>query len=307
MSMRAAAAEPSLLDPARLARFHGLVLRVPGGAGEQGGQQRVPGRADAAGLEVEAYRSYTPGDDLRHLDWNALGRLDALLVRRFTAERRLTFHILLDASASMRVPAGADKLRAAQELAMALGFIALAANDGVRTAILLADGRTRVSRLHRHRQAAAAVAGELADATGGGALGLGAALAAHAAQHAGPGVAVVVSDLMSEVADLERGVRALRARRFAVILAQVVAPGELDPGRTLRHGVLRDAESDDVHAIRLTRAALAEYRTVVEEHLAALRALAARTGSVYGRLVAGTSVADFITGDLARLGLVRRR
>jgi hypothetical protein len=75
---------------------------------------------------------------------------------------------------------------------------------------------------------------------------------------------------MSEVADLERGVRALRARRFAVILAQVVAPGELDPGRTLRHGVLRDAESDDVHAIRLTRAALAEYRTVVEEHLAAL-------------------------------------
>ena len=79
MSMRAAAAEPSLLDPARLARFHGLVLRVPGGAGEQGGQQRVPGRADAAGLEVEAYRSYTPGDDLRHLDWNALGRLDALL------------------------------------------------------------------------------------------------------------------------------------------------------------------------------------------------------------------------------------
>ena len=307
MSMRAVASAPSLLDPARLARFHGLVLRVRGGAGEQAGQQRVPGRVDTTGLEVEAYRSYTPGDDLRHLDWNALGRLDALLVRRFTAERRVTFHLLLDASASMRVPEGEGKLRTAQELAMALAFIALAASDGVRTSILLSNGRTRLSRLHRHRQAAAAVADELAAADEGGALGLGGALAAHATVQAGPAVAVVVSDLMSEVADVERGVRALRARRFAVVLAHVVAPSELDPGRALRHGMLRDAESDEVHAIRLSRAAIAEYRTVVKDHLAGLRDLAVRTGSVYARLVAGTSVADFVTGDLARLGLVRRR
>jgi hypothetical protein len=173
--------------------------------------------------------------------------------------------------------------------------------------VLLADGRARVSPLHRHRGAAAHVAEELAAAAGGGSLGLGAALEAHAARHAGPGVAIVVSDLMGEVDDVARGVLALRARRFAVVLAHVVAPSELDPRRGLRHGVLRDAESDAVHAIRLTRAAIAEYRAVVAAHLAALRALADRTRSLYARLVAGTSVGDFVTGDLARLGLVRRR
>jgi uncharacterized protein (DUF58 family) len=304
--MGAAASARSLLDPARLARFHGLTLRGHGGAGDRPGQQRVPRRVDLPGLEVETYRPYAPGDDPRHLDWNALGRLDTLLVRGYTAEREVGFHLLLDASASMSVP-GEDKLAAARELAMALAFIALAANDGVRTAVMLADGRARVSPLHRHRSAAARVAEELEAARGGGALGLGAALDAYAARHAGPGVAVVLSDLMSEVEDIERGVLALRARRFAVVLAHVVAPAELDPQRGLRHGVLRDAESGAEHAIRLTRAAVAEYRVVVEAHLAALRALADRTRSLYARLVAGSNVGDFVTGELARLGLVRRR
>jgi len=45
----------------------------------------------------------------------------------------------------------------------------------------------------------------------------------------------------------------------------------------------------------------------VEAHLAALRALADRTRSLYARLVAGSSVGDFVTGELARRGLVRRR
>ena len=306
MSMGAVASARSLLDPARLARYHGLALRVHGGAGDRPGQQRVPGRVDGTGLEVEAYRPYVPGDDPRHLDWNAFGRLDTLLVRGFTAEREVAFHLLLDASASMSVP-GEDKLAAARELAMALAFIALAASESVRTTVLLADGRTRESPAHRHRSAAPRVAEELAAAADGGALGLGAALEGWAARHAGPGVALVASDLMTEVADVERGVLALRARRFAVVLVHVVAPSELDPERGLRHGVLRDAESGAEHAIRLTRAALAEYRAVVEAHLAALRALAARTRSLYARLVAGSSVGDFVTGDLARLGLVRRR
>lgn len=190
-------------------------------------------------------------------------------------------------------------------------ILVVSADEGVR-ASLLAPLRRRYAEDYRIVEADGPSAGvaaieELAAAADGGALGLGAALEGWAARHAGPGVALVASDLMTEVADVERGVLALRARRFAVVLVHVVAPSELDPERGLRHGVLRDAESGAEHAIRLTRAALAEYRAVVEAHLAALRALAARTRSLYARLVAGSSVGDFVTGDLARLGLVRRR
>jgi hypothetical protein len=99
-----------------------LALRVRRGMGERAGERRFPGRPQAAGIELEAYRPYTPGDDLRHLDWHALGRLDVLLVRRYTAEREVLFHLLVDGSASMDVPADDGKLAAARELAMALGW-----------------------------------------------------------------------------------------------------------------------------------------------------------------------------------------
>jgi uncharacterized protein (DUF58 family) len=301
------ARRPRLLDPARLARYRGLALRVRGGATERPGEQRVPGRTDAGGLEVEAWRPYVSGDDLRHLDWGALGRLDALLVRRYTAERQAGFHLLLDASASMGLPDGGVKLAAAREAALALAYIALAGGDAVRTAVLAADGRTAASAWHRHRGAVTRVADALAADVRGGALDLGAALGAYAERHAGPGVAVVLSDLMAEPEGVERGVVALRARRFAVVLVHVVAPSELDPRRRLPHGILRDAESGEEHAIGLTSAAVAEYRRLVDAHLAALRALARRTRSHYARLVAGQAVRDLVTGELARLGLVRRR
>lgn len=305
--MQGGGAARSLLDPARLARWHGLALRFRGGAGECPGTQRVPGRSDATGLEVEAWRSYVPGDDLRHLDWGALGRLDALLVRRYTAERQVALHLLLDASASMGVPRGEGKLEAAREAAMALAFIALGANDAVRTAALRGDGEPRPAPVHCHRAAAGRVAEELLAAEPRGPLALGAALAAYAARHAGPAAAVVVSDFMGEAAEIERGLAALRERRFAVVLVHVVAPSELDPRRALRHGVLRDVESGDVLAIRPTRAALREYRAVLDAHLEALRALAARTGSVYARHVAGEPIEALVTGELARLGVVGRR
>src|SRR5439155_1130393 len=87
-----------------------LTLRVRRGMGDRPGDRRFPGRPEPAGIELEAYAAYVPGDDLRHLDWNAVGRLDALLVRRFTAERELVVHLLVDASASMAVPARDGKL-----------------------------------------------------------------------------------------------------------------------------------------------------------------------------------------------------
>ena len=140
-----------------------LSLRLRRGMGDRPGDRRFPGRPQAAGIEIEAHSAYVPGDDLRHLDWNAVGRLDTLLVRRFTAEREVVVHLLVDASASMAVPARDGKLALARELALALAYVALGANDAVRIAVLPGDGATRVSPLLRQRgslgRAAALLAG----------------------------------------------------------------------------------------------------------------------------------------------------
>jgi uncharacterized protein (DUF58 family) len=101
-----------------------LTLTARHGVGDRVGDRRVPGRPQASGMEVEAFRPYAPGDDVRHVDWNAAARTDALVTRRFTAERAVRFDVLIDASASMDAPAGDGKLDAVRELATALATYA---------------------------------------------------------------------------------------------------------------------------------------------------------------------------------------
>jgi uncharacterized protein (DUF58 family) len=296
-----------LLDPLALARYDRLGLGVGAGLGERPGNRRVPGHPQPSGIELEAHGAYAPGDDLRHLDWNVLGRLDALLVRRFTAEREVRVHLLVDASASMGVPARDDKLGVALELAMALAYIALVSSDAVRVALFRGGEPPRVSPVYRQRPSALRVGEFLAGAAPGGAVDLGTALEAYARRHPRPGAAVVVSDLMAEPAAVERGVAALRARRHHVVLLQVVGAREVRPERHFRHGVLRDVESRATHPVALTPAVLARYRALLGRHFETLGALAARLRATYARLVTGTDVHAFVTGDLARLGVTRLR
>ena len=54
-------------------------------------------------LEFQEYREYTPGDDIRHLDWAAYGRSDTLMVRLYREEISPRTEILCDASRSMSV------------------------------------------------------------------------------------------------------------------------------------------------------------------------------------------------------------
>jgi len=283
--------------------YDGLSLHVRRGMGERTGDRRFPGRPQPSGIEIERHAAYAPGDDLRHLDWNVYGRLDQLVVRRFTAEREVLFHILVDGSASMGVPARDRKFALACELANALAYVALSANDAVRLAVL----PNAASRVYRQRASALRIGQELTGATPGGALALDRALEEYALHHPQPGAAIVISDLMMEPAEVERGVRALRARRYEVVLLHVVGTGELDPVREFGHGTLQDVESSATHPVVLTRTALARYQALLRDHLAALATLAGRLDATYARLTTERSVAEFVTTDLARLGLVRRR
>ncbi|HBN78381.1 MAG TPA: hypothetical protein DD473_21730 [Planctomycetaceae bacterium] len=59
------------------------------------------GRGTGSSLEFQEYREYLPGDDLRHVDWNAYARTDALMVRLFREEISPRTEIVMDASLSM--------------------------------------------------------------------------------------------------------------------------------------------------------------------------------------------------------------
>ncbi len=51
--------------------------------------------------EFAEYRAYTPGDDLRHIDWNLFARTERTYLKRYRGETNSQLTILLDASNSM--------------------------------------------------------------------------------------------------------------------------------------------------------------------------------------------------------------
>ena len=125
----------SLFDSAflvKLEQLHLLSRKIF--RGQQHAERRS--RQTGASMEFADYRNYTPGDDLRTVDWNVYGRLDRLFVKLFEAEQDLHVSILLDCSASMHwTPetsgAAQSKFNHARRIAAALGYVALANLDRV--------------------------------------------------------------------------------------------------------------------------------------------------------------------------------
>ncbi|MEW6201516.1 MAG: DUF58 domain-containing protein, partial [bacterium] len=93
-------------------------------------------KSNARGFDVEflEHREYSPGDDLRHIDWKLYGKSDRYFVKQYAAESSLRAHILLDGSASMRFGKnqnGETKLDYASLLAVATAYLLLKQGDAV--------------------------------------------------------------------------------------------------------------------------------------------------------------------------------
>ncbi len=84
------------------------------------------------GMEFEEVREYTPGDDIRLIDWNVTARTGIPYVKKFKEERELTVMLLVDASSSGRFGTHERyKEELAAELCALLAFSAIKNNDKV--------------------------------------------------------------------------------------------------------------------------------------------------------------------------------
>lgn len=213
-------------------------------------------------VEFDDYRTYVPGDDLRHIDWNVFARLDRYFIKLFLEEEDLALHLLIDASASM--DAGSpNKLIFAQRLAMAIGYIGLVRNNRVRATVFGGRHLHRLGSLRGKQNtrklgafllnapfagnanaintqttgndpdsdtAAAAAAHNSAARPPGGGAGFTDALRAVSSERSGSGVVLLLSDmLIPEGYDAGLKYLAGNAKSWDVCCVQILSPGELDP------------------------------------------------------------------------------
>ena len=84
------------------------------------------------GMDFDEVREYSPGDEVRTIDWNVTARAGKTFVKKFTEERELTILLLVDISASGNFGSAAmSKRDLAAELASVLAFSAIRNSDKV--------------------------------------------------------------------------------------------------------------------------------------------------------------------------------
>src|SRR5215475_13175903 len=80
--------------------------------------------------EFAEYRAYTPGDDLRHVDWNVFARTERAFLKRYRGETNCQISLLLDTSRSMRYTSHrVSKMDYARFLAASIAYLANVQRD----------------------------------------------------------------------------------------------------------------------------------------------------------------------------------
>ncbi len=289
-----------LLDEAFLRQLEvlGLGLRRPA-AGQLRGTHRS--RRSGSGMIFSDFRPYSPGDDVRHLDWASYLRLDRLVLRLFEEEADLPVHLLVDCSASMDF-GQPSKFDHARRLAAALAYVALSGHDRVNVAGFAADGPQALPTC-RGRNQAAQVLGFLESLRPVGGTRLLASLRAYFGGARTRGLVVLLSDFLDREG-VEPALGLLARLGHEVVLVQVASPQERDP-ELPEEVVLVDAEDGSALELEITPALLQAYRDAFRSHSEDIEARCRRQGWTY--LAAGTerSVESLVLRSLRQEGLLR--
>lgn len=226
------------------------------------------------GIEFSEVREYTPGDDVRSIDWNVTARSGTPYVKKFNEERELTLMIACDVSASQRF-GSFDKFKqeAAAELAALFAFSALKNGDKVGL-LLFSDkielfvppkkGKKHILRLIREL---------VAFEPQGTGTDIALALTTLNKVIKRQGILILISDFLAEPDSFAKPLR-LAAKKFDLI--PVIIEDKLEKALPLVHACLdvRDPETGQEKTVSLGSAAvnqmLALRRDVWETELAAL-------------------------------------
>lgn len=246
---------------------------MPGKRASKGGSGIHPGSGRGVSLDFYGHSAYTPGEDIRKIDWKAYARTGNLYLKNFTEERQISVRVLLDRSASMDF-GSPGKWEFAAKLALGLSYLAL--KQGDRLSFLTVRDefealKKNVSGMDHFYDLLKAVPRLRA----GGATVQDAFMGALGGVS---GITFILSDFFN--AGVEKILDYLCLRGQQAVFAHILAPDELAPpsGVDLK---LVDAETGRVKRIHINSAAGRRYAAKINRFLVNTRAMCSQKGGAY--------------------------
>ncbi len=178
-------------------------------------------------VEFAEHREYSPGDDLKHLDWKVFGRTDRLYIKEYELETNLRSHILLDTSESMDYGSTeTTKLELGCFIAASMSHLILRQQDSVGMVCFDKEIQQFVpaSSSMGHMRS---LLGILAQSAARNKTDVGTVFHALAERFRNRGLVIVISDLFDKPEAVLKALQHFRHRRHDVIVFHVLDDFEL--------------------------------------------------------------------------------
>jgi len=214
------------LDPTVLNKITRLDLKARHIVeGFMGGMHKSPYHGFS--VEFAEHREYTPGDDLKHLDWKVFGRSDRLFIKEYELETNLRSHILLDTSESMDYGSkDVSKLELASHIAASMAYLILRQQDSVGMVCFDKEVKSFIptSSSMGHLRP---ILGTLASSTAQNKTDLGIVLNTLAERIQRRGLIILISDLFDRPEVILKSLQHFSHKRHDVIVFHVLDEYEL--------------------------------------------------------------------------------
>jgi uncharacterized protein (DUF58 family) len=261
--------EKNYFDPKVLAGISNLYLRARWVVeGMMSGVHRS--RAKGFSVEFEEHREYSPGDEIRRIDWKALGKFDRYFIKEYEDETNLRAYLVLDTSASMDYASnGITKFDYGCTLAASLAYLILKQQDAAG----LVTFSSRIEAFippKAKRDYLIQILHALENRGPAGETNVGKILEDIGGQIKRRGLVILVSDLLDEPEQILKGLRLFRFKGNDVIVFHLLDQAELDlpfDGNIL----FEDLEAANLKVVADPRSIRNTYREVVQEFINEMR------------------------------------
>lgn len=232
-------------------------------------------------VEFAEYRQYTPGDEVRFIDWRVYARSDRFYVKQYEEETNVACHLLLDASASMdfRGPRSPmSKLDYASSLAACLAYFMMRQRDSVSLTIFDSEIRTMLParQHHSHLQR---ILSALENCQAGNTTNVAAPMHDMADALKRRGMVILISDLLDDPEQVLSALQHFHFQGHDVLVLHVMDNAEL----ALDYERMTEfVDSESGEKLLVSPAAIrSTYNTELERFLAAYEKGAARVRADY--------------------------
>jgi uncharacterized protein (DUF58 family) len=249
-------------------------------------------------VEFSEHRKYTPGDDIRQIDWGVFAKTDRYYIKKFEAETNLDAYLLMDCSGSMDFSTDGrmSKMDYAICIAAALGYLMISQQDSV--GLVTFDEKVRAFMPPKSKRSHLLnILGTLARTRPSGKTFMAAAIHDIANRVKKRGLMILLSDLLVEQQEVIKALHHLKFRGHDLIIFQVLDHSELafEFDGQVRFEEPESHERLDADPRAIRAAYLEELRAFIEEYKREARTIRADFVTVDNAMTFDKALIEFLS------------